>query len=85
MMTLTCKQIYLPVPPAQTPPAQSISFPSPLSYEFRVAEHTDTNGNIVKVGLQVQITEHDQYGVGVIKQYWADVERVKIPCVAIVG
>ena len=86
MITLTCKQIYLPVPPpAQTPPAQSISFPSPLSYEFRVAEHIGADGNIAKVGLQVQVIEHDQYGVGVIKQYWTDVERVKIPYVATVG
>jgi hypothetical protein len=85
MMTLSCKQLYLPAPPVQTLPAQSISFPKPLSYEFRVAEHMNTDGTIAKVGLQVQVTEHDEYGVGVVKQYWADVERVKIPYVAIVG
>ena len=82
MITLSCKQVYLPV---QTHAAQSISFPKPLSYEFRVAEHMNADGTIAKVGLQVQITEHDEFGVGIVKQYWSDVERVQVPYVATVG
>ena len=85
MITLTCKQIYLPVQVHTPPPAQSISFAKPLSYEFRVAEHMNADNTIAKVGLQVQVWEHDEYGVGVVKQYWSDVERVQIPYVAIVG
>jgi hypothetical protein len=81
MITLSCKQIYLPV---QTPAAQSIHFPKPLSYDFRVAEHTNADGTIAKVGLQIQIWEHDEFGVGTIKQYWTDVERVQVPYVATV-
>lgn len=79
MITLSCKQIYLPV---QTPAAQSIYFPKPLSYDFRVAEHMNADGTIAKVGLQVQIWEHDEFGVGIVKQYWSDVERVQVPYVA---
>ena len=83
MITLTTKQLYLPVQ-VPTPP-QSISFPKPLSYEFRVAEHINADKTIAKVGLQIQVTEHDEFGVGVVKQYWSDVERVQVPYVAIVG
>lgn len=79
MNTLVTKQIYLPVPPQPVPPpAQSINFVKPLSYEFRVAEHVDATGAITRIGLQVQVYEHDEYGSGVIKNYWQDVPRVKI-------
>ena len=84
MITLSCKQIYLPVQVQTPPPAQSIPFAKPLSYNFRVAEHMNADGTIAKVGLQVQVWEHDEFGVGIVKQYWTDVERVQVPYVATV-
>ena len=82
MNSLTTDQVYLPVPPVPPPPpppiAQSFTFPKPLSYEFRVAEHLDNEGKIIKVGLQVQIWEHNQYGNGSVIQTWTDVPRVKM-------
>ena len=82
MTTLTCKQICLPTPITQ---AQYISFAKPLSYDLRVVEHMNSDNNIVKVGLQVQIWEHDEFGNGTLKQYWKDVERVQVPYVATLG
>lgn len=79
MTSLQTDQVYLPVPPQPTPPpAQSFTFPKPLSYEFRVAEHIDDEGKILKVGLQVQVWQHDQYGAGNVIQTWTDVQRVKL-------
>ena len=75
-MQLTTKQVYIPVPPQVQPPAQSFTFPKPLSYEFRVAETVDS-GKVTKVRLQVQIWEHDEYGAGIVKQYWQDVPRAQ--------
>lgn len=60
-------------------PSPSMMVVKPLSYEFRVAEHVDENGNISKVGLQVKTWEHDNYGAPLMVQDWTDVERVKIP------
>jgi hypothetical protein len=48
----------------------------PVSYEFRVVEHVK-NGEVVKVGLQYQVWEHDNYGTGNVKQTWTDVVRVQ--------
>jgi hypothetical protein len=79
MTQLTNKQLYITPPMPASPPAIMVQFVKPLSYEFRVAEHYDAEEKLQKVGLQVQIWEHDEYGVGVVKQYWSDVERVKIP------
>ena len=62
-------------------PQSSVMLAKPLSYEFRVAEYEDKNGDVVKVGLQVQVTEHDNYGVGLVKQTWTDVPRVRLPFV----
>lgn len=76
MITLMTEQVYLP--PPQIPPQQSFTFPKPLSYEFRVAEHVDNDGNIFKVGLQVQVWQHDQYGAGSVIYPWTDVQRVKL-------
>lgn len=81
MIQLSTKQVYVPQPTPQMPPpppALSFTFPKPVSYEFRVAEHIDAEGKITKVGLQVQVWEHDEYGVGIIKQTWTDVQRVKL-------
>jgi hypothetical protein len=57
-------------------PQSSVVLSKPLSYEFRVVEHME-NGYIVKVGLQYQVWEHDNYGVGIVKQTWTDVPRVQ--------
>jgi hypothetical protein len=73
MMMLTTKQISLPV---QALPQQYAPFVKPLSYEFRVHE-TVEDGKITKVKLQVQTWEHDEYGSGVVKQYWQDVPRAQ--------
>lgn len=77
MTMLTVKQIYV-TPPAPAPqPTIPIQFVKPVSYEFRVAEVMEDN-KIVKVGLQVQVWEHDDYGSGIVKQYWTDVPRVQM-------
>jgi hypothetical protein len=77
MNDLTTKQVYVgPLPPP--PPMQSFTFPKPLSYNFRVAEHVDESGEVIKVGLQVEVWEHDEYGVGTVKYTWIDVPRVKL-------
>ena len=60
-------------------PTYSLSIPKPVSYEFRVAEYyADIPENVVKVGLQVQVYEHNQYGTATILKSWTDVERVKV-------
>lgn len=74
MSMLTTKQMALPV---QTLPQQYAPFVKPVSYEFRVAELYDDDGKLTKVGLQVQVWEHDEYGSGTVKQYWQDVPRAK--------
>ena len=56
----------------------TIQFVKPESYEFRVAEFIDRTGKIVKVGLQVQVWEHDEYGSATLKFDWKDVPRVVI-------
>ena len=66
-------------------PAPYVLIPKSLSYNFRVAEHMDKQGNIVKVGLQIAVFEHDNYGVRQLRQDWTDVERVKVDYVAPVG
>jgi hypothetical protein len=61
-------------------PKVKVNMAVPLSYEFRVAEHVDGKGNIVKVGLQLKVTEHDPCtGYAVCLYDWQDVERVRIP------
>ena len=74
MTQLTTKQVSIPV---VSPPQQYVPFVKPLTYEFRVAEHVDDEGKIVKVALQMQVWEHDEYGSGIVKTYWHDVPRFK--------
>ena len=62
-------------------PQSSVMMVKPLSYEFRVAEYHDENDNVIKVGLQVQVYEHDNYGKPQLRQGWQDVERVRLPLV----
>lgn len=70
MVSLSIKQIYPAVQPTQ--------FVKPLSYEFRVVEHVDSTGKIERVALQVEVWEHDEFGLGTVKTYWTDVPRVKM-------
>ena len=73
-MQLTAKKLY---PVAPTPIPIPVDFVKPLSYEFRVAETVDLKGKVIKVSLQVQIWEHDEFGSGTVKQTWQDVPRYK--------
>ena len=73
-MMLTTKQMSLPV---QTLPQQYAPFVKPVSYEFRVAEIVDDTGKIETVKLQMQVWEHDEYGSGVVRNFWHDVPRVR--------
>jgi len=59
-------------------PLPSVMMAKPLSYEFRVVEYMEGE-KIQRVALQVQIWEHDNYGVGYVKQDWTNVERVQLP------
>ena len=74
-MMLTQKQISVPMPVPQAP---MVPFVKPLSYEFRVAEMVDENDKITSVKLQMQVWEHDEYGIPTIKSSWADVPRIKM-------
>jgi hypothetical protein len=74
-LTLNTRQLSIPQP---APQALTVQFAKPLSYEFRVAEHLDNNDNVERVGLQVQVYEHDEYGSGTIRLGWTDVPRVKL-------
>ena len=59
-------------------PQSSVMVAKPLSYEFRVAEYVNEKDEVLKVGLQVAVFEHDNYGVRQLLQDFTDVERVKI-------
>lgn len=59
-------------------PQSSVTMAKPISYNFRVAEYMDSKGAIAKVGLQYQIWEHDNFGIGHVIQGWTDVDRVKL-------
>jgi hypothetical protein len=59
-------------------PQSSVLMAKPLSYDFRVAEYVNDKDEIIKVGLQVAVFEHDNYGGRQLRQDFVDVERVKI-------
>lgn len=59
-------------------PQSFVSIPKVITYDFRVAEYVDKEGNIKKVGLQVAVYEHDNHGYSTLRQNWTDVERVKL-------
>ena len=75
---LNTKQLYITQPTVQQPPALTVSFPKPLTYEFRVVEWMKGD-TVAKVGLQVQVWEHDEFGSGNVVQSWKDIERIKLP------
>jgi hypothetical protein len=60
-------------------PQSSVTVVKPLTYQFRVAEYVNDKDEVVRVGLQVAIFEHDNYGVRQLRQDWTDVERVRLP------
>ena len=60
-------------------PPSSVTVTKPLSYNFRVAECVDLEGKVVKVGLQVSVFEHDNFGGRQLRKDWTDVERVQLP------
>lgn len=72
MVQLSHKTVY---PPVQT---VTIDFVKPLSYEFRVIEHMNPEGKVVRASLQVQVWEHDENGYGNVLQTWNDVPRYKM-------
>lgn len=80
MRILSAKQIYVtPTPqPVQQPPAIPVQFVKPVSYEFRVAEHVNVDGIVDRVGLQVQVFEHDEFGSPTLLSFWTDVPRVRV-------
>lgn len=59
-------------------PQSSVLMPKPLSYDFRVAEYVNIKDEIVKVGLQVAVFEHDNFGGRQLRQDFVDVDRVRI-------
>lgn len=61
---------------AQTLIPPPMTFPIPLSYEFRVVEYVD-EGKIIKARMQVKINQHDQYGNITLTGHWEDVPRVQ--------
>jgi hypothetical protein len=68
---------YAAPPNSMLIPLPTVMLPKPVSYEFRVVEFMK-DGKVDKVGLQVQVWEHDNYGIGHVIQDWKAVERVQI-------
>ena len=84
MTHLSTNIYYASVPPPVVqpiPPAPSITFPEPISYEFQVVEYME-NEKVMKVALQFKKNIHDQYGNIKTHGIWIDVPRIKVPYVA---
>lgn len=62
-----------------TQPPPTVTVPKPFSYQFQVVEYTDTDGKVVRVELQVQQTEHDNYGNTISSSGFKPVPRIKLP------
>ncbi len=62
-----------------TPPPPTVMLAKPLSYQFQVVEYTDPEGKVIKVELQVQKTEHDNYGNIIHSSGFQPVPRIKLP------
>lgn len=69
--------VMIPVTPQTPPPAQSLTLPYPVSYDFQVVEYVDDNDKVVRVALQVKQNQHDQYGNVYVHGTWNDVPRIK--------
>jgi hypothetical protein len=72
-------QVNQPIPSAPVfPLPATITFPAPLSYEFRVVEYIDDDGKVGKVELQTKLHKHDQYGQVTYSGNWEPVPRVQL-------
>lgn len=77
--TLSCQSVVATGGQTALPPPVSITLPKPVSYQFQVVEYTDKEDKIVKVELQVQQTEHDNYGNTIYSSGFKPVPRIKLP------
>lgn len=75
MKNLPTTLITQPTPMVSAPPA--ITWPVPISYEFRVVEYTELD-KITKVRMEVKTFHHDQYGNTTYESMWEEVPRVQI-------
>jgi hypothetical protein len=62
-----------------TVPPPSVMLARPLSYQFQVVEYVDKDDKVIKVELQVQKTEHDNYGNVFNSSGFQPVPRIKLP------
>ncbi len=62
-----------------TAPPPSVMLAKPLSYQFQVVEYVDKDDKVIKVELQVQKTEHDNYGNVFNSSGFQPVPRIKLP------
>lgn len=62
-----------------TVPPPSVMLAKPLSYQFQVVEYVDKEDKVIKVELQVQKTEHDNYGNVIQSSGFQPVPRIKLP------
>jgi hypothetical protein len=62
-----------------TAPPPSVMLAKPLSYQFQVVEYVDKDDKVIKVELQVQKTEHDNYGNVIQSSGFQPVPRIKLP------
>ena len=73
MINIPTTIIEMPVAPMPSP--QSFSFPTPVSYEFRVMEYTEL-GKVTKVRLEYKVVYHNQYGNNTHDSGWQEVPRI---------
>lgn len=62
-----------------TPPPTTVMVSKVVSYQFQVVEYTDKSDKVVKVELQVQQTEHDNYGNNIMSSGFKPVPRIRMP------
>ena len=62
-----------------TQPPPSVNVPKPVSYQFQVVEYIDEDKKVVRVELQVQMSEHDNYGNTISSSGFKPVPRIKLP------
>jgi len=62
-----------------TAPPPTVTLAKPVSYQFQVVEYVDKDDKVIKVELQVQKTEHDNYGNVIQSSGFQPVPRIKLP------
>ena len=60
------------------PPPPTVMLAKPLSYQFQVVEYVDREDKVVRVELQVQKTEHDNYGNVIQSSGFQPVPRIRL-------